>query len=117
MMSCWTFDDVFEEGGVTSEPFDGGFGLIALGRIKKPSFYDFAVLAFDWATSGWQTPADNLFVTRRKDGTLVVAAWNLVDMDQAGAGNTNYACGLCSKACQRMREFRFSAWMRRMGIR
>ncbi|MGB9409035.1 MAG: glycosyl hydrolase family 39, partial [Terracidiphilus sp.] len=31
-------------------------------------------------------PADNLLVTRRKDGTLVVAAWNLVDMDQLARG-------------------------------
>ena len=44
MMSFWTFDDVFEEGGVKQKPFDNGFGLIAPGMIKKPSFYDFALL-------------------------------------------------------------------------
>src|SRR5665213_4250791 len=44
MMSFWTFDDVFEEGGVARTPFDGSFGLIALGGIKKPSFYDFSLL-------------------------------------------------------------------------
>jgi xylan 1,4-beta-xylosidase len=80
-MSWWTFDDVFEEGGVASQPFDGGFGLIALGRIKKPSFYDFALL-HEMGDERLANPADNLLVTRRKDGTLVVAAWNLVDMDQ-----------------------------------
>src|SRR5208283_5498943 len=31
MMSYWTFDDVFEEGGVPRDPFHGGFGLIAVG--------------------------------------------------------------------------------------
>jgi xylan 1,4-beta-xylosidase len=85
LMSWWTFDDVFEEGGVTKEPFDNGFGLIAAGRIKKPSFYDFAVL-HELGEERLANPADNLLVTRRKDGTLVVAAWNLVDMDQLARG-------------------------------
>lgn len=84
-MSWWTFDDVFEESGVMREPFTGGFGLIASGRIKKPSFYDFAVL-HELGEERLANPADNLLVTRRKDGSLVVAAWNLVDMDQLAHG-------------------------------
>jgi xylan 1,4-beta-xylosidase len=85
MMSFWTFDDVFEENGVTREPFDGSFGLIATGRIKKPSFYDFALL-HELGEQRLANPADNLLVTRRKDGALVVAAWNLVDLDQLAHG-------------------------------
>jgi len=84
-LSWWTFDDVFEEGGVTKEPFDNSFGLIAAERIKKPSFYDFAVL-HQLGDERLANPADNLLVTRRKDGTLVVAAWNLVEMDQLAHG-------------------------------
>jgi xylan 1,4-beta-xylosidase len=82
MMSYWTFDDVFEEGRVTREPFDGGFGLIAAGRIKKPSFYDFTLL-HRLGDQRIANSADNLLVTRRKDGSLVVAAWNLVELDKA----------------------------------
>lgn len=85
MMSWWTFDDVFEEGGVTREPFDGGFGLIAAERIKKPSFYDFTLL-HELGDVRLSNAADNLLITRRKDGTLVVAAWNLVDMDKLAQG-------------------------------
>src|SRR5208283_4591918 len=44
MTSFWTFSDVFEEHGVKREPFDGGFGLIAPGGIKKPSYSAFALL-------------------------------------------------------------------------
>jgi len=44
MMSFWTFSDVFEEGGPKQEPFDGGFGLMVMGGIKKPSYTGFAVL-------------------------------------------------------------------------
>lgn len=81
MMSFWTFDDVFEEGGVKQKPFDNGFGLIAPGMIKKPSFYDFALL-HKLGEERIVNSADDVLVTRRKDGTLVIAAWNLVDMDK-----------------------------------
>lgn len=85
MMSWWTFDDVFEEGGVKREPFDNGFGLIATDRIKKPSFYDF-VLLHELGGERIENQADNVLVTRRKNGTLVAAAWNLVDMDKVKDG-------------------------------
>jgi xylan 1,4-beta-xylosidase len=85
LMSWWTFDDVFEEGGVSTEPFGGCFGLIASGRIRKPSFYDFSIL-HELGEERITNPAENVLVTRRKDGTLVVAVWNLVDMDQLAHG-------------------------------
>ena len=85
LMSCWTFDDVFEEGGVSKDPFHGGFGLIASGRIKKPSFYDFSLM-HELGDERLANPADDVLVTRRKDGALVVAAWNLVDMDKVASG-------------------------------
>ncbi|EQD32410.1 glycoside hydrolase family 39, partial [mine drainage metagenome] len=44
LMSYWTFSDVFEEQGVISTPFHGGFGLIAVGDIPKASFNDFTLL-------------------------------------------------------------------------
>jgi xylan 1,4-beta-xylosidase len=85
MMSFWTFDDVFEEGGVKKAPFDGGFGLIAPGRIKKPSFYDFALL-HKLGDERLPNDGENVLATRRPDGSLVVAAWNLVDMNQVQQG-------------------------------
>ena len=85
LMSWWTFDDVFEEGGVKKEPFDGGFGLIAPDRIKKPSFYNFSLL-HELGDERIDNSADDVLVTRRKDGAFVVAAWNLVDMDQRSQG-------------------------------
>jgi xylan 1,4-beta-xylosidase len=84
-MSWWTFDDVFEEDGVTRRPFDNTFGLIAAGRIRKPSFYDFSLLHM-LGSERLTNPADDVLVTRRADGTLVVAAWNLVDMDKVAQG-------------------------------
>jgi xylan 1,4-beta-xylosidase len=84
MMSFWTFDDVFEETGVVQEPFHGGFGLIAAGGIKKPSYDAFAML-HQLGRERIANSAASVLVTRREDGTLAVALWNLVDPDQKGA--------------------------------
>ncbi|MGA7295180.1 MAG: glycosyl hydrolase family 39 [Terriglobales bacterium] len=84
MMSFWTFSDVFEENGPGREPFDGSFGLIALGGIKKPSYAAFALLH----KLGHERIAQNsreILVTRRRDGTLAIVAWNLVDPDKTGS--------------------------------
>ncbi|MGZ4816961.1 MAG: GH39 family glycosyl hydrolase, partial [Terriglobales bacterium] len=83
-MSWWTFSDVFEENGPRTEPFDGGFGLMAAGGIRKPSYNAFALL-HKLGEERLANSADAL-VTRRKDGTLVTAVWNLVEMDQLASG-------------------------------
>jgi xylan 1,4-beta-xylosidase len=87
LMSFWTFDDVFEEGGVKRTPFDGGFGLIALGGIKKPSFYDFSLL-HQLGDERIANTAQNVLVTRSQDGGLAVAVWNIVDPGEKGASKT-----------------------------
>lgn len=85
MMSWWTFSDVFEESGVRTEPFDGGFGLMAAGGIRKPSYNAFALL-HHLGEERLANAADAL-VTRREDGTLVLALWNLVEVDELKNGH------------------------------
>jgi xylan 1,4-beta-xylosidase len=85
MMSFWTFSDVFEENGPKKEPFDGGFGLVAMGGIKKPSYVAFGLL-HRLGDQRLANSAKDILVTRRKDGTLVIAAWNLVDPDRQATG-------------------------------
>jgi xylan 1,4-beta-xylosidase len=78
LMSYWTFSDVFEEQGVIRTPFFGGFGLIAIDHLPKPSFNVFRLLH----TLGEQrlaAEANDVLVTKRKDGSLVLAAWNLAE--------------------------------------
>jgi xylan 1,4-beta-xylosidase len=78
VMSYWTLSDVFEEQGVIRTPFFGGFGLIAIYNLPKPSFNVFRLLH----TLGDQRlpdPADDVLITKRKDGTLVLAAWNFAE--------------------------------------
>jgi xylan 1,4-beta-xylosidase len=43
-MSYWTFTDVFEEAGPAVTAFHGGFGLMNLQGIKKPSFFAYQFL-------------------------------------------------------------------------
>jgi xylan 1,4-beta-xylosidase len=74
-MAYWTFSDVFEEQGVVRTPFYGGFGLLAVGGIPKPAFNAFALL-HQLGEQRLPSDADQALVTRRSDGTVVVALWN-----------------------------------------
>jgi len=82
-MSYWTFSDVFEEQGVVKQPFYGGFGLLAEDGIPKPSFNAFLLL-HRLGEQRLAASAEDVLVTRRKDGTLVVAAWNIADPGTKG---------------------------------
>jgi xylan 1,4-beta-xylosidase len=42
--SFWTFTDLFEENYFPSVPFHGGFGLLSLHGIPKPTYHAFALL-------------------------------------------------------------------------
>lgn len=69
------FSDVFEEQGVVKRPFSGGFGLGAAGNIPKAAYNAF-VLLHRLGTERLQVDSDSVIATRRKDGSLAIAAWN-----------------------------------------
>lgn len=83
MLSFWTFSDVFEEGGPIPKPFEGHFGLRAQGGINKPSYYAYGLLhqLGDFLIANKSKDA---IVTKREDGSVAVAVWNLVDPDKQG---------------------------------
>lgn len=87
MMSYWTFSDVFEEQGVVKTPFYGGYGILAEDGIPKPAYDVFADL-HQLGDERIKVAQDDVLVTRRKDGTLVIAAWNLVEPGANGAEKT-----------------------------
>ena len=78
MMSYWSFSDVFEEQGVVKTPFYGGYGLIAEDDIPKPSLTAFSIL-HELGTIRLPNDATDALVTKRADGSLVIALWNLVE--------------------------------------
>jgi len=87
MMSYWAFSDVFEEQGVVKTPFYGGFGVLAERDIPKPAFNDFALL-HQLGDTRLDASADSALVTRRKDGSLAIAVWNLFLPEEIGEAKT-----------------------------
>ena len=87
MMSYWTFSDVFEEQGVVKTPFYGGFGILAERSIQKAAFNDFALL-HRLGDTRLDVSSDSALVTRRKDGSLAIAVWNLSLPEEAGSPKT-----------------------------
>ena len=84
VMSYWTFSDVFEEQGVVKTPFYGGFGLFAERSIPKPAFNDFTLL-HHLGDTRLDVNSDSALVTKRKDGSLAIAVWNLYLPEEVGS--------------------------------
>jgi xylan 1,4-beta-xylosidase len=87
IMSYWVFSDVFEEQGVVKTPFYGGYGLIANGGIPKPAYHTFELL-HKLGDRRIQLDSDSALLTRKKDGTLVVALWNYSPPGETGSPRT-----------------------------
>ena len=73
--SYWTFGDVFEEQGVPSRPFHGGFGLIANQCIPKPTLWTFAYFNNLHGESIYRD--ENILLMKNPDGSYEGVAWNI----------------------------------------
>ncbi|MBO4367640.1 MAG: xylan 1,4-beta-xylosidase [Clostridia bacterium] len=75
--SYWTFGDVFEEQGIPSRPFHGGFGMMANGLIPKPTLWAFSFFS---KLQGEPVYRDECAVlVRREDGGYEGVLWNLCE--------------------------------------
>jgi xylan 1,4-beta-xylosidase len=74
IFSYWTFSDVFEECDVPRAQFHGGFGLIALNGIVKPTGHMFSFFAKLGEEQLYRD--ENIIVTRCPDGSIALVAWN-----------------------------------------
>lgn len=78
--SFWTFTDIFEENYFSSAPFHGGFGLLNIHGIPKPTYRAFELLR--------QLPTEKLLV----DGIHpTVDAWAARDENSVSVLLTNHA--------------------------
>ena len=84
MMSYWSFSDVFEEQGVVRQPFYGGYGLIAAGRIPKAAFNAFRLL-HRLGRERIPAASEDALATRDAEGRLAVAVWNYTAPEEAGS--------------------------------
>jgi xylan 1,4-beta-xylosidase len=87
IMSYWSFSDVFEEQGVVKTPFYGGYGLVAEDDLPKPAFNAFKILHL-LGDARIQLESNFALLTKRKDGTLVLAVWNYAPPSQPGPSKT-----------------------------
>lgn len=82
-LAFWTFSDVFEEQGVVRQPFYGGYGLIAEDGLPKPSYNAFKLL-HKLGDERIAVNSQSMLATKRGDGTVILAVWNLFLPDQPG---------------------------------
>ena len=85
MMSFWTFSDVFEEGGPIPQPFVGHVWVACEGRHQQAELLRTSDCCTSWAIERIANADPNVIVTKRKDGGLAIAVWNLVDPDKKGS--------------------------------
>lgn len=78
MMSYWSLSDVFEEQGVVKTPFYGGYGLIAERHLPKAVFWIFDLL-HNLGEQRVILQSDNALLTKRADGSFVLALWNYAE--------------------------------------
>ncbi len=73
--SYWTFGDVFEEQGVPSRPFHGGFGMMADQMIPKPTLWVFDF--FNNFQGNCVYRDDHMVICQMPDGSYEGILWNL----------------------------------------
>ena len=73
--SFWTFSDIFEENYFPSIPFHGGFGLLTLHGIAKPTYRAFEILhrlGHELVLVDGLHETVNCWVVRGEDKTIVL---------------------------------------------
>jgi xylan 1,4-beta-xylosidase len=100
-MSYWTFSDQFEEGGPPPAPFYGGFGLLNVEGLCKPSFFAYQFLNRLGKT---ELACDDRksFVTRSDRGVQVLF-WNFTHRTQDTPNQVFYARDLPARPAETAR--------------
>ena len=73
--SYWTFGDVFEEQGIPDRIFHGGFGLVANGMVRKPTYWTFEF--FKKLEGKLILRTDECLFVRTEKGHIRGVMWNL----------------------------------------
>jgi xylan 1,4-beta-xylosidase len=86
-MSYWTFTDIFEESGIRTTPFHGGFGLMNYQDIKKPAFYAFKYLN-ELGRTTLVCPDSSAMVCKDTKGNVQALIWDFT-IDHPGDSVNN----------------------------
>ncbi len=88
MFSYWAYTDIFEETGLPPKPFHGGFGLLNVQSLPKPSYYAYTFLHKLGETEIFCADEDTYVCT--KEGEVQVLFWNYVHPENQDAPNQVY---------------------------
>jgi xylan 1,4-beta-xylosidase len=89
-MSYWTFSDQFEESGLPSTPFHGGFGLLTMQGLPKPAYFAYRFLNELGDTELVCNDADT-YACRDARGGVQVLLWNYTHPKQDSPNATFFA--------------------------
>jgi xylan 1,4-beta-xylosidase len=84
-MSQWVFSNTYEELGVSPYVLregDNSFGMMAVGGIPKPQFNTYKLL-HRLGNTRLVTSDGPVLASRRNDGSVAIAVWNLAEVPQA----------------------------------
>lgn len=81
-LSFWVVSDIFEEGRQGDTAFHGGFGMINVQGLRKPSYHGYWFLS----RLGSEELGGNehYAVTRHSDGRITILAWNYCHYTKEG---------------------------------
>ena len=88
MMSYWTYTDIFEENGIPTRPFHGGFGLININTIPKSSYYAYKFLADLYDNEIFCD--DECCYATSSNGNVRLLLWNIKKPDGDRTDNRAY---------------------------
>ena len=72
-LGYWVLTDLFEENGLGRGPFHGGFGLMSVHGIPKPSFHAYALLS---RLGEFELGRGEGWIVTRSAGALQMLFWN-----------------------------------------
>ena len=88
MLSYWVYTDIFEEIGVPLTPFHGGFGLMNIQSLPKPTYYAYKFLNRLGDTE-LLCEDKSAYVCKNQDEVQMLV-WNLVHPSTEGKSNNVY---------------------------
>lgn len=88
MFSYWAYTDIFEEIGIPMIPFHGGFGLLNIQSLPKPTYYAYTFLN---RLGDTQLVCDdqNAYACKTDEETQILF-WNYVHPEHQDAPNREY---------------------------
>ncbi len=88
-LSYWTFTDIFEEAGPGQTPLHGGFGLLNLQGIKKPTYYAYRFMNELGNMLLKNSDADS-YVCKDTGGNVQALFWNYTFTETGTAFDQGY---------------------------